>query len=355
MNREAYKLANRFTDKIETEPGAGEDFQTARLDDVEMQKYKNRIVQEIKKEKKARRNTFRKTAAACAMLVLLLGVTVFGDEVHAAVKQISWNLSNALSLSGDLADYSEVVNTSVKRKGYIVTLHEALTTEEKLMVNFTVERADGGSMEEMPEMGIENVYINGKIVERARSWSFQFLDAEHKILGVVGECYISGTDISQENDYVIEITRRESIANVSYVCGQWDFSFKASGEDLSADTKRTAIGKTFTLPDGVQVMLKEFTTNKLEQIIYYELSANSDYRLDVNAVDSAGKRAKFGTRVQSEEGGYMQNERMVDDGRLDEEADAVTMTLYAEKILWEDSQDSGYVQVGEPFTVEIGR
>ena len=138
------------------------------------------------------------------------------------------------------------------------------------------------------------------------------------------------------------------------MAGEWNFAFRADGADLIADTKRVAIGKTFELPNGGEITLEEFTANELEQRISYTLSDGSDYLYKVEAEDSVGNRVEFGVRIQDKETGHMQNEEIIDDGRIDENAESVPMTLYAVEMPKESGQMSqDYVQVGEPFEIKF--
>ena len=96
MNREAYELANR----INTELDAERSYLTEGPGDIMTKKYKDTVLQEIKKEKQKKKSTFRKTsAAACAALILLAGTVAFGDEVHAMIRQVSWSIGNALGIA----------------------------------------------------------------------------------------------------------------------------------------------------------------------------------------------------------------------------------------------------------------
>lgn len=365
MNREAYELANR----IEAELGADEDYLKERPDDIEMKRIKAHVLQEIKKEKQTKKRNFRGvTVAACAALMLLAGTVFFGDEVHAMMKQISWNIGNALGISSDLANYREVVNSSITDGEYIVTLQEVVATEEKLVISYTIGREDGQSPEELIdtsgganlEKGIypeTDLYINGEKVQSAILADYRFIDDEKTVVGALAQLQFlaSEIDISQENEYKIGFYRNRW--NIAFHVG--GFSFKADGTDLIADTKRTEIDRTFKLPDGVKVTLNELATNELEQRISYSLSAYTDYIVKVKAIDSAGNRAEFGVRVQGPESGYMQNEKTIYDGsvydsRLDDAAESVTMTLYAVELPKESGQESqDYEQIGESFELEL--
>ena len=119
MKKTAYILANNI--KTETAwDGAAE---KASLTDAERKRYQKFIVENIANEgnrsagKAAiKRRTRWISAAACAA-VLFLSMTVFGENVYAAIEQISWSLGNALGISDDLADYKEIVHTSVSDSG----------------------------------------------------------------------------------------------------------------------------------------------------------------------------------------------------------------------------------------------
>ena len=50
----------------------------------------------------------------------------------------------------------------------------------------------------------------------------------------------------------------------------------------------------------------------------------------------------------------MLNEEMLEDGRLSDGADRVTLTLYAQELSRGDDEGAQeYVQIGEPFEVEL--
>ena len=83
-------------------------------------------------------------------------------------------------------------------------------------------------------------------------------------------------------------------------------------------------------------------------------SSQTEHILRVEAVDSTGKQVEFGVRTQDKKGGHMQNEEIIDDGRLDENAESVTMTLYAVEMPKESGRMSDdYVQIGESFEVKL--
>ena len=347
MNREAYRLAN----EIRTDFQADGDWLMERPEDLDMKTYEANALQEIRKEKRKARRTFGKmTVAACAAVTLLTGTVVFRQEVHAAIEQITWSLENALGLSGDLADYRDVIHTSVADKGYVVTLQEAVVSEEKLTVNYTVQREDGQPMEKYLTP-MEILYVNGKQPGGGAGGNSSFLDETQTVLGVEMSYDIPGVDLSGENEYRIRIG---ALGIENEVRGNWDFAFMADGAALMADTRRIAIGKEFTLPDGVTVTMEELTMNELEQRISFTKSGATNYIQQVLAVDSEGHQVEFGLRSSDETSGYLSNEEIIDDGRLSDTAERVTMTFGVIELPEESGQiTADFEPVGEVFELEL--
>lgn len=348
MNREAYRLAN----ELRTDSRADEAHLIDSLGDLDMKKYEKTVLGEIRKEKQQTKRTFRGLAvAACAAVAVLAGTAVFSGEVHAAIRQLGYSISSALGLSTDLAGYREIVSTSVLDKGYQITLEEVVVSEDALVASYTVSREDGQPLDSLLVPN-GSLYINGKAASISGSGSAGFLDERQTVVGIVESYQVSGdVDLSLENNFRLTF---DSIGHENEVRGKWEFAFNAAGSDLIADTRRVEIGKDFALPDGTKVTLKEFTANELEQRISFTWSKENPYLLMVMAVDQNGNQVEFGLRSADGRSGYLQNEEIIDDGRLGDDAGTVTMTLYAVKLPDTDGQISNdYVQIGEPFEIEL--
>ena len=349
MNREAYRLANQ----IKTDFLADGDCLMEGLKKKEMGRYKAAILTEINKEKRTiRRRYTKRMVAACAAVVCLTGVTLFVGVVHAAIQQIRWSIGEALGLSSNLEAYRDVVNTSVSDKGYMLTLQEAVVSEEKLVVNLTLQREDGQPMEDIlvPDAML---YVNGKPMMIGAGGGAGFLDEEQKILGVETSYELPDMDLSSENTYRLVF---KNLGATDAVRGTWEFAFVADGADLIADTIRIALQKEFTLPDGVTVTLEELTINDLEQRISYQTSDYTDYLMRVIAIEPTGEQIRFETMFyEGKKGsGYMMNQEIIDDGRISKEAEHVTMSLYTVQLPKESGQMSHeYQPLGESFEVEL--
>ena len=347
MNKEAYRLAN----ELKPSPKADRDWLIEGLGDMDMKKYEKAVLGEIQKERRTARGKMRSLAvAACAAVAVLTCTVAFGDEVQAALRQITWSIGSALGISADLAEYREVIQTSVSDQGYAITLQEAVATEDKLIVNYTLQREDGQPIEQylLPN---GSLHINGKLVSPSGSGSAEFLDETKTVLGIVESFSAHGYDLSGENSFRLSF---DCLGHEKEVKGSWEFAFTADGSELVADTKRTGMEQEFRLPDGVQVKLTEYTSNDLEQRIFFETSGSTRYLLMIKAVDQKGNQVEFGHRSSDAKGGYMQNEEIIDDGRLDDGEGPVTMILYAVELPEENGRiPDDYVQIGEPFELKI--
>ena len=354
MRKEAYTLANEIGAKWEFNTS----YQKERLETEEIEKYKKAVTDKIRMENKkgSRKASRRMVAAAACMAALIFSTAVFGEKVHAAIEQIRWSIGSALGLSGDLAAYSSVVHTSVTDSGYVITLQEVVVAEKKLVANYTLQREDGEPMEKI-YVPVGNLSINGKTSLGGSSGGGQFLNEEHTITGIeMSYDIIDDVDLTQENSYQLKFEKIDYDAIEGSVKGKWSFQFTADGADLIADTLRVPLQKEFFIEDGVSIVLEELTLNELEQRIFYHIDGSSEYMAMVWVEDGAGHQIEFSTsRFDGGSGnGYMQNVEVIEDGRIAEDAESVTFTLYVKNIPQESVQMThDYVQVGETFTVDI--
>jgi len=340
MKQEGYKLANQIrTEEIELQ----------QLDEITRKKHKLTVLDEIKREKKRNRNRKKKLAVAAACVGIGLGgVLGFSDEVHAAIEQIRFTLSEALGLKQDLAQYKEVVNSSVTDSGYQITLQEVVAAEKRLLISYTIQREDGQPIEEGFYVSLwESLWINGKQVYGGGSGSMRFLDETHTIMGVEKAYDTDEFDLASENDYEWKLEASENGK------GEWDFQFTANGFDLMADTKRMTLGNEFYLPNGTILTLDELVVNDLEQRINVHSSGDgtTDYNIKLIITDEQERNVEFYiSRFSNVNGftGYMLNAENIENGRIAPDAQTISATLYAVELPKEDGRiPNEYVQVGE--------
>lgn len=352
MKKEWYSFANQLN-------LSNEIVKKEELDEMTKKQYERNVLAAIRKEPQTTQNNIkhntgkrhRGSIAAAVCLVLLGGMlAIFHEEVHAAISHISYSLSTALGLENDLTQYTEVVNTSVSDKGYVVTLQEAIAAPEKLAISYTVQREDGQPFMDYLSLNAA-LYVNGSRIYDSAGGQAGFLDDEKKILGCETSYDILGIDLSSENTYELRFTASLDSYAGEDIGGHWDFKFKADGTELFANTKHMALGNEFTLPNGASIILDTFSDNELEQRITFHTSGTfGRYDVMLTATDEQGRIAEFYISRFGDGKGYMLNSQYIENGRVLEDAKTVTVTAFAVELPENDGKiPDDYVQLGEPF------
>ena len=304
------------------------------------------------RNKAVKRGRSLKMAVCAASAIIVIGIAASSSEVHAALEQLQWTIGNALGLQKDLADYKEVVNTTAMDGGYAVTLHEVVVTESEVWVNVTVRREDGQPLDISAISPIATIKVNGKRVLAGGGGGQKYLDEEQTIVGIE-MCY-NCENVNLVGETAIDISFRQ-LDIWENIKGKWDFSFTADASALMKDTRH--INRTFTLPNGVNITLDEFTSNDLEQRINFSADDKdaSRYDMKVIAKDESGKEYTFYMNYfggNSTRKGYM---RFFGD-MLPEAAGQVEMTLYVVAMPEKSGKMSNdFQQLGESFLVDFGQ
>ena len=379
MKKRMYELANGIEMKVETaticesqklhDRGIG-------MRNEEAEKYKRVVLKKIRsiqavkgisefeKEEIAEKRSMqkqnvqkrnRRVIAAACVAAFLVSMTIFSEEVHAAIAQIGYSISSALGLSEDVAKYCDVVDSSATDAGYVITLQEAIAVEDKLIVTYTLQKEDGEPMDEI-RIPQALLFINGTQVQKGFVGNGNFIDEEHTVVGIAATYDVVGIDMAQENSYQLLFKKIDSDTK-----GEWDFRFTADGTDLAIDSLRIPLQKEFTIDEKADIILEELVLNALEQKITFHIngpagSTISKYYLQAAVEDGNGHIVQF--TVQHLDGvrgdGYMLNNTYLEDAWISEEADTLTLTLSVMKITSDKEQaDPESVQLGESFTVEL--
>lgn len=343
MDKKIYDMANDIvTDATELE--------SRKLSVKEIGKYQRSF---RKRWKGGRRSIAGpgKMAVCAAALILAAGITATNSEVHAAMEQLQWTISNALGLQKDLEDYKEVVDTTVMDSGYALTLHEVVASEEELWINLSVQKEDGSPLSLDEIAPDNNIKINGKRIDGGSGGGIHYLNEEQTAIGMEMRYTSDGVDLSGVNEYQI-IFRQLDIEGK--IRGNWEFSFTADGSALMADTRRVALDKTFTLPNGIAITLKEFTSNDLEQRIIYTADAKEAVEYDLLEIARDDKGGEYSFYLSSFNGSRKKGYLRAQETRIPEGTNLVEMTLYTVAMPEESGKMSNDFQpLGDSFMMEI--
>ena len=333
-----YTLFNQ----VKTDPSL---FKREDLNEMEIMKLKKYVKTQGKIKYKSR-SAMR---AACAVIaVLLIGNTVFAEELQLAAKSIGWHIEKYLGIEKDLQDYITVLNTSQTHKGFTITLNEVILDDKELIVSSTIRSekpVDSNGM-----MASADVYVNGKCVLGSSSGSSKDLD-QYTTEEVMG---YNLDDIDTSQNLELEIVYREIRLGQSSVKGHWDFQFAADGKALAANTQQIPLDICYQLPNGAVIKLSKYTSNDLGDKIYFEIPSQPktkglQYDMELKGNDDLGNEISF---YLSNANGEKGTGCFVAEDSIDNKAVRLTLKPYAVKYPEKSGKLSNdFKPSGEEFTI----
>lgn len=335
MKQEYYKLANRLNLWEES----GYDYE-GRLDEASQQKYRDSALASIRRERKARRKKRFTAAAAC---LVLLSALAFNSEVQATVANSLGSIRAFLGIQSDFSKYTKTINTSVSNNGYLATLKEVVVADEKVAVSYTLQRENGRPFPCTRTLATA-LYVDGQEIYAGTGFT-EPLDKEKKIQGTEMTFNVLNLDLSKERDYQLKVS--------DYSGGKWEFSFKADGAELHADTKRIEIGQKFSFPDGSQLTLFDLTSNAFEQRVnYYKSYSTKYYDVKLNITDDQGRNIYFDDLWYGKSDSYLSNDGLNGSGYLSKSAKTATAEVLAVEFDESEGKIGDWIKIGE-FTLDL--
>lgn len=291
----------------------------------------------------------RMSLAACAaFFIILLGSTVFQNQAQAAMRTLSLQIGYFLGIDRNLEDYTTVIHSSYTNKGYTITLNEVILNQNQLVVSSTIHSENPL---EMSHASAE-VYMNGKPVSIAAGGGSRQVD-EHTVESVISY-ELEKFDSSRLLDFDIIYT--EIGIDEGSITGTWKFSFSAAGDKLKKDTVTIPIQADFTLPDGMNIRLKEYTANSLGERIYFEYEGDTplNYDLQIMVTDDFGKETEFYlsyVNANNQEGRFNRSEL---EPEISSDTATLTLVPYAVAFPKESGRLSNdFKQTGSPIIIQL--
>lgn len=336
MNDKIYTLLNDMDHQTEQ-------YGCFEADPSEVKKWKKTVLRKTA----APKHTWVKyiAAAACAAL-LITAVPPMRQTVSASVNAFVYSLSELLGIKKDLEPYSTVVGRSITKNGTTVTLNDVILDDTVLMISYTTETAEDITAPEVSAdyLGYTSVYINGRQVSVAASGASEVVDEHH-----MASCLeIEVPDIDPTRQMDMEISFHVNNKNLGSI------SFTASGEELLAQTRTIELDKSFTLPDGNELLLTKYTSSDVNQKIYFHLDSDHlNYDLLLQGEDDLGNDVEFCIRFFGDGEGRMEVSTITN-GYISEDASELTLTPYAVEMPKESGKMSNdYQPIGDSFTIEL--
>ena len=335
-----YSLLN----DIQTDPDS---YDREDLTGIESERMRRTIRSKYKK--KGHRSVFAGTACA-AIAVLIIGNTAFADEVHAAAKSIEWQIGNFLGIDKELQDYVTVLNTSQTDKGYTITLNEVILDENELIVSSTIKSEK--PIDDRNFMTFADVYVNGRNASGSAGGAEKRLD-DYTMESVI-KYGLENVDTDGKLDFEIHYNQMGLEENA--VMCNLVFRFTTDGSALAIDTRHVPMDVSYVLPNGTTIKLTEFTSNNLDEKIYFEIPDISkmngvEYDMQLEGKDDLGNKVEFYmSSMNGEKGTGCFNSS----DPINENAKSIKLKPYAVKFPETSGRLSNdFKPVGDEFTIEL--
>lgn len=294
-------------------------------------------------EKGKKRSALKYAAAAACVCLAGIAVSPAGYEVYAQVSAAVYNLSKILGIRKDLSPYSMVVGETLEKNGISVTLNDVILDDETILVSYMARSEETlDSIEAEMNLHPDIMAVVDGVMAQGASGSSEKSD-ENSIVGYTA-IEVSGINAEKQMDIKLDFSvKDQKIGSIA---------FSATGAELMADTKTAKIDKSFTLPDGSEITIERFTTNNVNQKIYFTTaSGRLEYNLALKGKDDCGNEVEFGVRFFGNGKGRMEVST-INNGFIDEKAKELHLMLYAVEFPKESGRMSNDFQpVGEEFTV----
>lgn len=345
-DKNIYDLLN----EVETDIGEIEE-----MDELEKKKYKNNF----KNRSNKKNNRMKKTVIAAALIVTLgLGSqTNLGKDVYAAAQSkfddIGYSISRALNKEESIEPYSNVVNQIVENKDIGIKLSHVIIDRDELIISSLLDSSNANSDINYFKMDTK-VYINGeRIHSQASSGSSGHVESNKDLLFDIQELDIENIDVNKEMDIRIVFNKfsyTDDKGKQHRIAGDWEYKFKASGDELSKKTEVIVLNHEFKIEDE-NYKLNEFSYNPVNQKIFGEYTGNDElgHNIELRGEDSLGNDVVF----------YLS--RKIDNrliftsqNQLSDDIDYIKLKPYgAEYEKKNGKSDSDYKLVGDEFIIRF--
>lgn len=232
---------------------------------------KKTIKQRIKKKLKRRRSIPVKTLSAVASLVLISTIALNSNFALADIPIVGEKLEAFVhSQAGTLSDFKTIIGDSVEDNGVKVTLNEVILDEGQLLISSTFYTKLENNDLVYNWFSDIDIYIDGQKIQQGGGGGPQEITESY--INYFWTADIGHMDLQKEKSIriVFNDLRRSDLKKM--LKGKWSFKFKASGENLIANSTKIPINHRFTLENGQNIKLEELILTPVSSKLVYKMS-----------------------------------------------------------------------------------
>lgn len=270
-----------------------EEFEDYSLSTIEKKLIKKRLSKKIRK----RSWVPVKALSAVASLALISTIAVNTQFALADIPIVGEKLEAFVySQAGTLTDYKTIIGDSVEKNGVKVTLNEVILDEGQLLISSTFHTKLADTDLAYNWFSDIDVYIDGQKIQLGGGGGQQKITESY--IHYFWAADIGQIDLQTEKSIRIVFNDLERSDSEKIIKGKWSFKFKASGENLMANTKKVPINQHFTLDNGQAVEVEALILTPVTSKIIYKMSNVQDdvyFRIE----DEHGKEVQEISRKSS--------------------------------------------------------
>lgn len=232
---------------------------------------KKSIKKRIKKKLNRRRSIPVKTLSAVASLALVLTIAVNSNFALADIPIVGEKLESFVySQAGTLSDYKTIIGDSVEENGVKVTLNEVILDEGQLLISSTFHTKLANNDLVYNWFSDIDVYIDGQKIQQGGGGGPQEITESY--INYFWTADIGQMDWQKEKSIRIVFNDLRRSDSEKMLKGKWSFKFKASGENLIANSTKIPINHSFTLENGQNIKLEELIVTPVSSKLVYKMS-----------------------------------------------------------------------------------
>ncbi|WP_422660111.1 DUF4179 domain-containing protein [Paenibacillus sp. EC2-1] len=248
-----------------------DEFDEQPLTDIEKKVIKTRI----KKKLKGRRSLSMKMISTIASLAFVSIIALNSNFALANIPIIGEKLEAFVySQVGTLSDFKTMIGESVQDNGVNVTLNEIILDDGQLLISSTFHTDLKGDDLAYNWFSDIDVYIDGQKIEMGGGGGPR--DITESYINYFWAADIGNMDLHNEKAIRIVFNDLKRSDSEKMIKGKWKFNFKASGQNLFANTKRIPIHHHFTLESGQKVEVEAFILTPISSKLVYNMTNVSE-------------------------------------------------------------------------------